>query len=97
MGLDNEGADRIKMKGSTPEANKILLPLLTFLLCSVLSFGLWQYVQCGSAYQINGFYLGATPEKLNIKVETDQLLEEKDYEVETNDVRLFFVKVRGTL
>ena len=55
----------------------------------MLNFGLWQYVQCGPAYQISGFYLGATPETFNIKVETDPLLEEKYYEVETGGVRLF--------
>jgi len=40
----------------------------------MLNFGLWQYVKCGPAYQISGFYLGATPETFNIKVETDPLL-----------------------
>jgi hypothetical protein len=96
-GLGNEGADRIKMKRCTLKTNKILLSAITFLFCSMLNFGLWQYVQCGPAYQISGFYLGATPETFNIKVETDPLLEEKYYEIETNDVLLFFVKVRGTL
>ena len=63
----------------------------------MLNFGLWQYVQCGPAYQISGFYLGATPETFNIKVETDPLLEEKYYEVETGGVLLFFIKVHDTL
>ena len=94
-GLDNEGADRSKMKSCTLKTNKILLSAITLLLYIVLNFGLWQYVQCGPAYQISGFYLGATPETFNIKVEIDPLLEEKYYEVETNDVLLFFVKVRA--
>ena len=45
----------------------------------------------------NKLFFYAPFETFNIKVETDPLLEEKYYEVETNDVLLFFVKVRGTL
>jgi hypothetical protein len=44
-GLDNEGADRSKMKSCTLKTNKILLSAITLLLCSMLNFGLWQYVQ----------------------------------------------------
>jgi hypothetical protein len=86
----------IKMKSFTLKANAILWSAFTLFLCGVLNFGLWQYGQCGTAYQINGYYLGASPEQLNIKIETDPLLEDKYYEVESNDVLLFFVKVRGT-
>jgi hypothetical protein len=53
-------------------------------------------VLCGSSYQIDGFYLGATPEELNVKVEDDLSLEEKYYETEADGVLLFFVKVKGT-
>jgi len=28
--------------------------------------GLLQYVQCGAAYQISGYYLGVPPDQLNI-------------------------------
>ena len=79
----------MKMKSFTIKAL-----LITFLLSSV---GIWQYAQCAPAYQISGFYLGATPEELNIKVEIDPLLEEKYYEVETSGVRLFFVRDQKTL
>ena len=59
--------------------------------------GFGQQVQCASSFHIDGFYLGATPKEVNIKVETDPLQNEKYYEVESNDVRLFFVTVKGTL
>ena len=41
--------------------------------------------------------MGATPEDTGVTVEIDPLLEEKYYEVETNGVLLFFVKVGETL
>jgi len=88
--------DLIKMKSCRVIANTILWPVLMLLLCGVLNLGLLQKGQCGTAYQISGYYLGASPDQLNIKIETDQMLEEKDYEVEANGVLLFFIKVRGT-
>jgi hypothetical protein len=75
-----------------------LLSIITLLLGSaLLNLGLWQYVKCGPVFQISGFYLGATPDDVGVTVEVDPLLEEKYYEVETDDTLLFFVKVRDTL
>jgi hypothetical protein len=75
------------------------VPLIAALLLSgfLLSLGSWQYVKCASTYQISGFYLGATPEEISVKVEIDPVLEEKYYEVEKNETSLFFVRVKGKL
>ena len=77
-------------------ANIILCSVVTLLLCGMLDLGFLQNGQCGAAYQLSGYYLGASLDQLNIKIEIDPLLEEKEYEVETNGVLLFFKKVRGT-
>jgi hypothetical protein len=88
----------MKLKGFAMKAYKILVSALFFLFCSVLlNLGLWQYALCGPTYQISGFYLGATPDELGITIEIDPLVEEKYYEVETNGVRLFFIKNQSTL
>jgi hypothetical protein len=88
----------MQMKSFAMKVNKILVSALFFLFCSVLlNLGLWQYALCGPAYQISGFYLGATPDELGITIEIDPLVEEKYYEVETNGVRLFFIRNQRTL
>jgi len=77
------------MKSCTLKTNKILLSAITLLLCIMLNLGLLQQAHCSPAYQISGFYLGATPEDTGVTVEIDPLLEEKYYEVETNGALLF--------
>ena len=72
--------------------------IIVLLLCGfLLNLGLWQYAKCAPTYEISGFYLGATPEKLSIKIEIDPQSEEKYYEVEASGVLLFFIKVEDTL
>jgi len=60
-------------------------------------FGLWQHAVGAEVFQINGYYLGATPEEIGVTVDSDLALEEKFYEAETNGVRLFFVRVQDRL
>ena len=62
--------------------------------CLLLIFSLWQQVHSTPFYQINGFYLGATPEELGVKGEKDFTLEEKYHEVETSGVSLFFIRIK---
>ena len=71
---------------------KTTILLTTILFCILF---LWQPVYGAAAYQISGYYLGATPEDVGIIVETDPEREEKFYEVEEKGVRLFFVQVEG--
>ena len=86
------------MKSFIIKSHKILVTALILLLCSAsLNLGPWRDAKCASAYQISGFYLGATPEDLGIKIEIDPLLEEKHYEVKKNGANLFFVRVKGEL
>jgi len=82
----------MKMKSCRVIANTVLWSLL----CGVLTLVFLQTGQCGETYPRSGYYLGASLDQLNIKIEIDPLLEEKEYEVETNGVLLFFKKVRGT-
>jgi hypothetical protein len=69
------------------------------LLSASLFFSLFlpQPVYGAAAYQISGYYLGATPEEVGVIVETDPRREEKFYEIEEKGVRLFFVQVEGDL
>lgn len=62
-----------------------------------LYHGIGQQAHGAPAYQINGYYLGATPEQLGITLETDPFQDEKYYEVESNGVRLFFIRVESTV
>lgn len=63
----------------------------------LLVTGLGPFAWCGEIFQINGYYLGATPEELGVTIESDLSLEEKFYEGEANGVRLFFVRVQDRL
>jgi hypothetical protein len=49
------------------------------------------------AFNIDGFYLGATPEDLGVDVESDVMLSDKYYQLDVNNVRLYFVRVKGRL
>ena len=62
-----------------------------------LSLGTRSHVFAANVFQINGYYLGATPEELGVTVESDLNLEEKFYEAEENGVRLYFVRVQDRL
>ena len=84
------------MKSCTLKTNKILLSAITLLLCIMLNLGLLQQAHCSPAYQISGFYLGATPDDVGVTVEVDPEVEEKYFEVEISGV-LFFIKVQDTL
>ncbi|MEK6197114.1 MAG: hypothetical protein N2B58_02925 [Desulfobacterales bacterium] len=90
--------DPMHMKSFALKAQNIFIAILILLFCgALLNLGYWQQANCAPAYHIEGFYLGATPEDTGVTVEIDPLLEEKYYEVETNGVLLFFVKVGETL
>lgn len=92
-----EGSKYMKMKNFAFKIHH-LLSTITLMLCGVLlNLGLWQYADCAPAYQIGGFYLGATPEDIGVTVEVDPGLAEKYHEVEKGDVRLFFVLAKGKL
>jgi hypothetical protein len=72
-----------------------LFSIITCLLCSgLLNLGLLQQAHCAPAYQISGFYLGATPDDVGVTVEVDPEVEEKYFEVEISGV-LFFYKSSG--
>jgi len=75
------------------------IQFLTVLLSCNLLFNLflWQQAHAVETFQINGFYLGATPDQLGVTVDADPMLEEKYYETEANGVRLFFVRLKDRL
>jgi len=58
--------------------------------------GLRQLVYGVPPNEIDGFYLGASPQEVNVKVENDESQSEKKYyETEAGGVLLFFVNVHG--
>ena len=94
-GFSQEGTGRMVMKIFTLKAHH-LFSIITCLLCSgLLNLGLLQQAHCAPAYQISGFYLGATPDDVGVTVEIDPEQEEKYYEVETGGALLFFYKSSG--
>lgn len=68
---------------------------IIILLLQILGF--WQHANGAEVFQISGYYLGATPEEVGVTVESSLTVEEKLFEVEAEDVRLFFIKVQGRL
>jgi hypothetical protein len=63
------------------------------IMCSALVTSLaWQNAALAAQYQIDGYYLGATPEDLGLTVEEDTEFKEKYIEFETGGVLLFFVR-----
>ena len=90
--------DPIQMKSLALKAQNMLRATSILLFCcALLSLGFWQQAKGAPAYNINGFYLGATPDDMGVTVEIDPLTEEKYYETEANGVQLFFVKIADTL
>jgi hypothetical protein len=85
------------MKNITRKAHRVFLIMACILCCGLLNLGLLQQAHCAPAYQISGFYLGATPDDVGVTVEIDPEQEEKYYEVEVGGVLLFFIKVQDTL
>jgi hypothetical protein len=69
--------------------------LLLFVVVFLAPF--YTSVAAGPVFEINGFYLGATPEELGVDVEADALLSDKYYEIDVDGVQLFFVRVKGRL
>ena len=59
-----------------------------------LTLGGGRQAEGSRSFRINGYYLGATPEELGVKVESDFGLDDKFCETEINGVQLFFVRVR---
>jgi len=79
----------MRMKSVTRKAHRLFL-IIACLRCSgLLNLALLQQAHCGPAYQISGFYLGATPDDVGVTVEIDPEQEEKYYEVEVGGVLLF--------
>ena len=101
LAMDKTGPrikDPIQMKSFALKSQNIIRDTLILLFCSVLlSLGSWQHAKSAPVYNIDGFYLGATPDDIGVTVEIDPLEEEKYYEAEANGVHLFFVKVADTL
>ena len=84
----------MRMKSVTRKAHRLFL-IIACLFCSgLLNLGLLQQVHCAPAYQIIGFYLGATPDDVGVTVEVDPEVEEKYFEVEISGA-LFFYKSSG--
>ena len=48
-------------------------------------------------YEINGYYLGATPEELGVAIASDLNFDKKYYEFQGKGVRLFFVRHKDNL
>jgi hypothetical protein len=48
-------------------------------------------------YEINGYYLGATPEELGVTIESGLTFEKKYYEFQGKGVRLFFFRHKDNL
>jgi hypothetical protein len=88
-GFSQEGTYSMRMKSITRKAHRLFLIMACILCCGLLNLGLLQQAHCAPAYQISGFYLGATPDDVGVTVEIDPEQEEKYYEVETGGVRLF--------
>ena len=86
----------MKRKNFTSKAHRTLL-IIALLLGTVLLPGFQQQANCAPAFQISGYYLGETSDDAGVEVEVDPLVEEKYYEVETSDERLFFIKIEETL
>ena len=64
----------------------------------LLSFCFGQLANAAEAFQINGYYLGATPDEIDVIVDSDFKEEEKSYEViGAGNVSLFFVRVDDKL
>lgn len=77
---------------------KTILFLAVLLSCNVMfTYSLKEQVYGAESFQIDGYYLGATPDQLGVTVDADPLLEEKYYEVDAGGVRLFFVRVKEHL
>ena len=82
----------MRMKSVTRKAHRLFL-IIAYLFCSgLLNLGLMQQAHCAPAYQISGFYLGATPNNVGVTVEIDPEQEEKYHEVEVVGVLLFFMR-----
>ena len=84
----------MRMSNITIKAHRLFLIMACILCYGLLSLGLLQQAHCAPAYQINGFYLGATPDDVGVTVEVDPEVEEKYFEVEISGV-LFFYKSSG--
>jgi len=65
----------------------LLLPVL----------GLGRHATAADAFQISGYYLGATPKELGVAGEGDLNLGEKFFETEAKGARLFFIRVQDSL
>lgn len=66
----------MRMKSVTRKA-QFLFAVIAFLFSStLLNLGLRQQSHCAPAYQISGFYLGATPDDVEVTVEIDPEQEE---------------------
>ena len=81
--MSSRGSQQTKEKGS-------FLKLLTYM--PLVAF--WVGVSISGVsgepfYEINGYYLGATPAELGVKDDSDSTLEKKNYDSSGNSVRLF--------
>lgn len=87
-----------KMQGVTHKKQRVFWFILMLLFGGIFVGSVFcLHAESGPIYQISGFYLGATPDEINIQVEIDPLAEEKYYEVDASGTHLFFIKVNGTL
>lgn len=53
------------------------------------------YARGAAQFEIEGYFLGATPQELNMKIENDPRADGRYHEAEAGGVKLFFVKVQG--
>ena len=64
---------------------KIFFVSIALILSSVvLNFAFWQAAAAAPAYQIDGYYLGASPDDIGVTVDMDPDFQEKYFEVEVN-------------
>ncbi len=67
------------------------LLIMVFLSTVLLTLGVCRSA-AAAKYEINGFYLGATPDDIGVVVDVDPERNEKHFEVEAQGVLLFFIQ-----
>jgi hypothetical protein len=87
-----------KVSKQPKEKGNFLKLLFFILLVALCGMGINLSSASGEPFfEINGYYLGATPEELGVTVESDAAFEKKYYESSGDGARLFFVRHKDRL
>jgi hypothetical protein len=84
------------MKLHTYKTDNIHLFITGFLCFVLVSIGFWRDGASGPPYKIGNYYLGATPDEIGVVIEIDPESKEQYYEIEANQILLFFIKETDT-